>query len=325
MIDTAIDTLTDEDFGQVGNQVPQSNYYDSPRTSYFVPATAEKESGVMKTVSSREEAKGATKIIVDQGEGNSSGDHNAGDSTELSHYYKFEELIDAGADPLPEVYNFKENPKQVDYDSNPKLKSLSDVFNSSYCVSLCVMETIWDTTHDNNAQTSLLNKLYNMMNHAMSRVAMALAAQPLDGTYNAAPTFEFYTLPEGDLATRLSKVKELTEDALAIWQDEDQEIATMLSQLIQVFSRTLSTSIESETVSGNYTFDRDIRPLVNGRDIGGMKEYSSSYDLSKYDTWVNHGDRILSKLQSNMPPAGPYFTQVELDIIKAWLVDKVES
>lgn len=303
--------------GDAAGQIPTSqSAYSAPRVSYFVPPTSEADSGKFQSVTDAATASIAMDTIIDQGEG-ASGEWADPDQKELAHYYKFQKIVDDQMIPADFTYNFKNNPKQADYAGNDKLSSLSLLFNGCYCYTLCLMEAIWGG--DGGVQTKRLNELYTQMNGTLTPVARLLASQSLDATYNAAPTFEFYTFTATTLDDRKLELVSLANDAITAFAG-DTDALVVLNQVLQLLSRTYQPNTDYNPKPGTFSWERDIRPLINRRDIGNM---SGIHSISSYDDWVSGVDQFLGRLAStSMPPGGPYFTQEELDIIKGWAIEK---
>lgn len=299
-------------------QIPQADVFTNPRIPYFIAPTNDPDTGLFNTIAKVGEAEAAIHTIVEQGEGAPNSDCDLDDPT--NHYCKFIAIGDRRLIPAGYTYTFHDNPKQANYPEN--ILSLSVLFNGCYCYVLCLMEVIWNGRTDHATQTELLNRLYMQMNLTMNQVGKVLAAQKLDDTYHAAPTFEFYQFSSWDERQNLAALRrELIglANAAKAQYIRNAEITAMLDRVIQVLSRTEESHSTFPTATGSYTWTKDIKPLITKRDIGNMAEYGIPVD--SYEDWKNNAGFLGTLRGGRMPKSGPYFTREELGIIQKWVDD----
>ncbi|TJZ54118.1 hypothetical protein FCH28_13035 [Streptomyces piniterrae] len=172
-------------------------------------------------------AQDAMKIIVEQGEGidpkNPSVPINPLKPTpgldELPHYTKFKRIAD-GVEPLGFVYNLPTDPKTAYYDeeTEPEAHSINNLFNAAYCYTMHMLDVIYDTSWEGmeankeSLRYHLERTFISLMQGVLVTVAETMVASPLNVTttiqQNAAPTFEFYQLPETEKKAHLIKLCE---------------------------------------------------------------------------------------------------------------------
>jgi hypothetical protein len=158
-------------------------------------------------------ALGALKMIVDQGEGIDPAKPSVPIDPlkpvpgldELPHYTKFKQIAD-GIDPIGPVWPLPRDPRGADYAADPAARSISDLFNASYCYVLHMLDVIYRTSRDDvsggnrspryHYERTFISAMQGILvSVAEIMVATPLTAGPHADQYHAAPTFEYYELP----------------------------------------------------------------------------------------------------------------------------------
>jgi hypothetical protein len=151
----------------------------------------------------------AIEIIVEQGEGAAPGDDEVPTKfpydphtvpLELSHYAKFKAIAD-GIDTIGDVWPVPTDPSAADF-AEPA-KQLATFFNAAYCYVLCMIDTLYHTTSatvepgKSSPRYGLERTFIAAMGGLLYPIADLLVRQPAGAFHlHAAPTFEYYELPE---------------------------------------------------------------------------------------------------------------------------------
>jgi hypothetical protein len=151
----------------------------------------------------------AIDMIVEQGEGMAPGDDEvpvsfpydpATDPLELSHYAKFKAIAE-GIGAIGDVWPVPTDPSAADYES--PAKELATLFNAAYSYVLCMIDTIYNTTSETvvpghrSERYGLERTFIAAMGGLLYPIADLLVRQEAGGFHlHAAPTFEYYELPE---------------------------------------------------------------------------------------------------------------------------------
>jgi len=147
----------------------------------------------------------ATKIIVDQGEGNP-GPYDDLDKLEEDHYDKFRGL-QAGKFGSWECYPVRWNPVTSDYldkDRDERLYHVSLTFDAAYCFLLLTIEKLWQISVEDDRHKLVLGNLYGVMMGVLAPLAKFLVQQPIGNTKeNAAPAFNWYQFKPGSALEQL--------------------------------------------------------------------------------------------------------------------------
>jgi hypothetical protein len=151
----------------------------------------------------------AIDTIVEQGEGMAPGDDEVPIKwpydpdkvpLELSHYAKFS-AIAAGVDTIGDVWPVPTDPSADDYES--PARELALLFNAAYCYVLCMIDKIYNTSSEtvipgkHSPRYGLERQFMASMGGLLYPIADLLVQQPAGAFHlHAAPTFEYYELPE---------------------------------------------------------------------------------------------------------------------------------
>lgn len=176
----------------------------------------------------------AIDMIVEQGEGMAPGDEDVPTEwpydrdtvpLELSHYAKFKAIAE-GIDSIGDVWPVPTDPNAADYES--PAKELAEFFNAAYCYVLCMIDTIYETTSKDvipgktSMRYGLERQFIASMGGLLYPIADLLVQQPAGGFHlNAAPTFEYYELPETGKREHLEELcQALVRDYPALGGDD---------------------------------------------------------------------------------------------------------
>ncbi|MGP4014882.1 ferritin-like domain-containing protein [Saccharopolyspora sp. 5N708] len=230
-------------------------------------------------------AKQALDIIIEQGEGSAT-DHKmvpkrpdkpVPGHEEFTHYEKFlrikKNVEGIGAGNAEQDYDFTiddkdratwpvlDNPKITDFAqqgkySSPRVHSLMNLFNATYCYMLCVLDRIFETsTNDMRWGRAPGTDRYELFSHRyglerngiaamqgiLYPIAELLARTPvadtgLDDRGTAGPSFEYYEFGKIGAGTRKRELEELCEHAIR-WFPElggEDGVRRQISLLIDI-------------------------------------------------------------------------------------------
>lgn len=229
---------------------------------------------------------------------------------------------------------------------------ISLVFNSIFLYCLGLLNQAYgdqNYTADND-QTKSLNKVFLCMDMLLTPLAHLLVQEPFaDGSGNSghyAPTFEPMNLqmwskdwsdPSGWKAQYFVEI--LSEVLLRPEVPWDQfanpeEAKRIVTQTFHIGLRLVEDDgqlddfkknnpkvndyiekIKQDSETATYDFNKDILPLVSGRDIHAMQPW---LDLSQASGWKSNVYTALTTdtYGDKMPMNGPYFSEPELAIVK---------
>jgi hypothetical protein len=144
------------------------------------------DSGGLMLIHDRPSADEALEIIIHQGEGVSDVRWADPLHQELTHFYKFGQILD-GTTPLGRTWPVLDNPRTADLPE--RLRGVSDLFNALYGLVYVTMGNLFAGSQD---QGPLVGRLYALMSHCLAPTARYLVRQPVAGGRTAGPTFEVY-------------------------------------------------------------------------------------------------------------------------------------
>lgn len=163
------------------------------------------DSGGLVLIEDQASADAAIEIIVHQGEGLSDDRWADPSHQELTHYHKLLQIAD-GTSPLGEVRPLLTNPKvaQLPEDVRP----VADLFNALYRYTILTMDELFQPSEDKGA---LVDRLYTLMESALTPVARYLTELPAGEGKVAGPTFEVHEFGGDPVAELRSMASALSE------------------------------------------------------------------------------------------------------------------
>jgi hypothetical protein len=173
-----------------------------PRFYGPIPFNAE-ASGDLMLIDGLTTAQAAIDVIVHQGEGLSDDIWADPGHQELTHFAKFQRMVD-GTTPVGPVRALPVNPRSATYPAGAR--PLSDLFNAVYAATFLVLDALYEPRPRN---VGLVNRLYVAMSGLLAPIGRELTTVPIGDGLVAGPTFEWFDLgsdPAGtlaDLATRV--------------------------------------------------------------------------------------------------------------------------
>jgi hypothetical protein len=210
-----IERLADADLfaaPQVERQLSDPRFYG------VMPFNAE-ASGDLMLIDGPASAQAAIDIIVHQGEGLSDDRWADPGHQELTHYAKFQQLVD-GVVPIGALRPLPENPRAADYPPDARL--LSDLFNAVYASLFVLLAALYEPRP---TKGGLVGRLYTAMTGVLTPIARELGTIPIGAGFVAGPTFEPFDLG-ADPAARLA---DLAASAVA----QRPTLATALAPLLE--------------------------------------------------------------------------------------------
>lgn len=173
----------------------------------------------------------AINYIVQQGEGISP-DTETDDPAryELSHYRKFQRIVQRFT-PLPEnVRPLPVNPRTADYAAD--VQSLSDLFNAGYGYTLLTLDQLYRVSAADERNTLVFNALMPAMNKVMAKAAGELVrkvANPArDAATPAGPTYEYFRFEPG--VSVLTQLEAVAQRAAAAYP-QDPELQLLVAEI----------------------------------------------------------------------------------------------
>ena len=171
---------------------PQADHQLSDPAFYTPVAYDAEDSGGLMLIDGTETALAAIEVIVHQGEGLSTERWADPDHQELTHYHKLLQISD-GTSPLGSVRPLKPNPRTAEYPE--QLRQVSDLYNASYRYLFLILAELFGPLDD---KSRAVQRMYRLMAHVMSELALFLVRQPLPDGQSAAPTFEIFEFDSTD-------------------------------------------------------------------------------------------------------------------------------
>ena len=181
---------------QTASQLSDPNFYQPVQYDAA-------DSGGLSVVDDRESATAAIEIIVHQGEGLSTERWADPGHQELTHYYKLLQIAN-GTTPLGEVRPLKSSPSTVDFPD--PVQQVADLFNAYYRYLFNILAELFSPIED---KTSAVQRMYWVMAHGMSELALFLVKQAIGDRELAGPTFEIFEFsdePEKELQALTEQV-----------------------------------------------------------------------------------------------------------------------
>ena len=183
-VEGALKTLSQ----QLGDQLFGANVPARQLSKGYFPEISDTRD--LKTVTDLESALAAIQIIIEQGEGILGSHYDDVSKQEVSHYYKFERIVEGEA-PLGDVCPVAKNPHTSDL-SGP-IRNLSDLFNGCFCYMLLAMEEIFSITDQTRKHEIVFSGLFSIMSAVLPQLARTMMSQAISegASENGGPTFEY--------------------------------------------------------------------------------------------------------------------------------------
>ena len=163
------------------------------------------DSGGLVLIEDQASADEAIEIIVHQGEGLSDDRWADPSHQELTHYHKLLQIAE-GTSPLGEVRPLLTNPKVAELPE--EARPVADLFNALYRYTILTLDELFQVSDDKGA---LVDRLYALMENALTPVARYLTEMAAEDGKMAGPTFEVHHFSGDPVAELRSMAAEVAE------------------------------------------------------------------------------------------------------------------